>query len=92
VGEFAMTRRRHVLALLKRERFLARRLAEARRAGVTVNFLAAECSSLAWAVGEIGRLHPADVANARRDLERLDVPRPPGRRRMTRAPGVRPEA
>jgi hypothetical protein len=65
-----MTPRRRLFYLMRREKKLAQRIAAARLAGAIPHFVAAECSSIAWAIGELSRLYPVPAANARQDLER----------------------
>ncbi len=71
------TFRRHLLALMRRERGLGRHLAAARAAGVDLqhHFAGAECSALRWAIAELAGLYPEAAASARGDLERDEARR-----------------
>ncbi len=64
-----MTIRRRFRVLMRREAWLAERIAGVRAAGAG-NHFAAECSSIHWALEELAWLYPENAANARRDHER----------------------
>jgi hypothetical protein len=68
---------RRFLSLMRRERFLAQRIAAA---GCRLDFTACECSCIHWAITELERLYPEAAAKARADLEREE-----GRRAQRRA-------
>jgi hypothetical protein len=69
-GVLGMTIRARIVALMRLEKYLSRRLAEGRAAGVRLDVIASERASLRWALEELGRAHPGPASAAQRDLER----------------------
>ncbi len=73
-----MTPRRRLWALMRREKYLARRISERRAEGFRADFALAECAAMRWAIAELEHLYPGPASAARRDLEREEARRARG--------------